>query len=124
LDTHAFYWWSTTNPALSPRAKAAISDYRNDVFVSAVTGWEIVAKFRSGKAPEFQSVAGNVAAAIASQGMTELPITVHHAEAAANLPLHHKDPRDCFIIAQAVLEDMTIVTAGAIFASYEAKLLW
>lgn len=124
LDTHAFYWWSTTNTALSAGAKDAIADNRNQVFVSAVTGWEIVAKFRSGKAPDFESVAGDVAGAIAAQGMTELPLTVRHAEAAANLPTHHKDPMDRFIIAQAVAEDMTIVTADAAFARYEVKCLW
>ena len=124
LDTHAFYWWHTGDVALSPNARAAIADGQNEKHVSAITAWELVAKFRSCKEPGFGGIAVDVADAIAAQGFTELAIAVRHAEVAAHLPLHHKDPMDRFLIAQAIVEDMTIVTIDRVFANYSAKLLW
>ena len=124
LDTHAFYWWHTGDRALSAKAHAAISNERNEKHVSAITAWEFIAKFRSGKEPGFSAIAADVAGAIAAQGLTELAISLRHAEVAANLPLHHKDPMDRLLIAQALVEDMTIITADGAFTSYGAKLLW
>lgn len=56
--------------------------------------------------------------------MTELALTMRHTETASNLPPHHKDPMDRFLIGQAIIGDMTIITIDAIFASYGVKLLW
>ena len=82
---------------------------------------ELIVKFRSGKQPAFAGIAADVAAAVAAHGFGELPIALRHAQAAASLPLHHKDPMDRFIIGQALVEDMTIVTIDSIFARYGAK---
>ena len=65
-----------------------------------------------------------MAAVVASHGFIPMPITMRHAQVASNLPSHHKDPKDRFLIGQAIVEDMTIVTLDAAFASYTAKLLW
>jgi PIN domain nuclease of toxin-antitoxin system len=124
LDTHAFYWWIGGKAALSATAHAAISDPQNEKYVSAITVWEIITKFRSSKEPGFGGIAGNVAGAAAAQGLSELAITLRHAEVSANLPYHHRDPMDRLIIAQAIVEDMTIVTFDTSFGSYPAKLLW
>jgi PIN domain nuclease of toxin-antitoxin system len=83
-----------------------------------------VAKFRSGKQPEFAAIAANVAAVVSLHGFVEVPIAMRHAHAAANLPFYHKDPMDRLLIGQAIVEDMTIVTADGAFASYAARLLW
>jgi PIN domain nuclease of toxin-antitoxin system len=72
----------------------------------------------------FGVIAADVAGAIAAQGFTPLGLSMHHTEVASNLPLHHKDPMDRFLIGQAVVEDMTIVTMDGIFGNYPAKLLW
>jgi PIN domain nuclease of toxin-antitoxin system len=124
LDTHAFYWWIGGNASLSANAHAAILDPQNEKYVSAITTWEIITKFRSGKEPNFGGIAADVASAVAAQGFTELAITVRHAEVSANLPHHHRDPMDRFLIAQAIVEDMTIITADGCFNSYSAKLFW
>lgn len=124
LDTHTLYWWHRGDAALSVMARAAIADSANEKYVSAITAWEFIAKFRSGKQPEFKSIAADTMAVVAAHGFIPLPITMRHAQAAADLPLHHKDPMDRFLIGQAIVEDMTIVTADAAFASYAAKLLW
>ena len=72
LDTHAFLWWVFADPRLSCRARAAIADdEENDVFVSAVSAWEITTKFRIGKLPDAGSVAHDVAAVVASKGFGE-----------------------------------------------------
>lgn len=60
LDTHAFYWWHTGNPSLSLTARAAIADRQNEKYVSAVTAWEFITKFRSGKEPGFIHIAADV----------------------------------------------------------------
>jgi PIN domain nuclease of toxin-antitoxin system len=124
LDTHAFYWWCVDDPALSLTARTVIADPQNEKYVSAISTWEFIAKFRSGKEPGFLHIAADVSGAVAAQGLTELAITMRHAEVAACLPFHHKDPMDRLLIAQAIVEDMTIVTIDRIFASYATKTIW
>jgi PIN domain nuclease of toxin-antitoxin system len=124
LDTHAFYWWCLDDPALSLTARTAIADTQNEKYVSAITAWEFITKFRSGKEPGFSHIAADVSGAVAAQGLTELAITMRHAEVAASLPLHHKDPMDRLLIAQAIVENMMIVTVDGIFASYQTKVIW
>jgi len=124
FDTHAFYWWCIDDPALSLTARNAISDVSNEKYVSAIAAWEFVTKCRSGKEPGFSQIAADLSRAVAAQESTELPITMRRAEMAANLPLHHKDPVDRFLIAQAIVEDMTIVTIDRNFSSYAAPILW
>jgi PIN domain nuclease of toxin-antitoxin system len=124
LDTHTFYWWIGGKASLSANAHAAISGQQNEKYISAITIWEIVTKFRSGKEPSFGGIAADVAGAVMAQGFTELAITPRHAEVSANLPYHHRDPMDRFLIAQAIVEEMTIVTADRSFDSYSARLLW
>lgn len=124
LDTHALYWWHRGDPALSESAQAAIADSRNAKYVSAITAWEFITKVRSGKQPEFAGIAADLVAVVAAHGFIQLPITMRHSQTAALLPYHHRDPMDRFLIGQAIVEDMTIVTADGSFASYSAKLLW
>ena len=82
LDTHAFLWWVSEVDRLTAGARAAIADPRNEVFVSAVTGWEIAVKRAKGKltAPD------NLAAMVDLKGFTHLPLTYHHAEQSASAP--------------------------------------
>lgn len=124
LDTHTLYWWHRGDEALSEVALAAIADSANEKFVSAITAWEFITKYRSGKQPEFASIAADAMAVVAAHGFVPLPVTMQHAQIAAGLPLHHKDPLDRLLIGQAIVEDMTIITADSAFASYTAKLLW
>lgn len=124
LDTHTLYWWHRGDPALSASAQSAIADSQNEKYVSAITAWELITKFRSGKQPEFAGIAIDVAAVVAAHGFIQMPITIRHAQVASDLPSHHRDPMDRFLIGQALVEDMTIVTVECVFASYSAKLLW
>jgi PIN domain nuclease of toxin-antitoxin system len=124
LDTHAFYWWLAGSPRLSKRARQSIADPANVKFVSAASAWEFVTKFRAGREPGFATLAADVVSAIASQGFAELALSVRHAELAVGLPMHHRDPFDRMLIAQSLLDDLPVITGGALFRPYGCKALW
>jgi PIN domain nuclease of toxin-antitoxin system len=124
LDTHALIWWLAGDPSLSAAARKAVADLGNEVFVSAVSAWEIATKFRIGKLPEAQALAVDVAGAIASQGFVGLPITVLHGQAAGSLPGPHRDPFDRMLIAQATLADLVLVSNELVFDRYGVRRLW
>lgn len=124
LDTHAFIWWLTDHPNLSSAADEAVRDPANQVHVSAATAWEIVTKHRLGKLPGVARVAGDVAAEIAAEGFAPLSVTVAHAQKAGGLPGPHKDPFDRMLIAQALAEDLTLVSNERLFDAYAVRRLW
>ena len=119
LDTHAFVWSLSNVAELAETARAAIADPRNDVFVSAITGWEISVKRAKGRirAPD------NLSALVAERGFTHLPLTFHHAEQAGSLPMHHRDPFDRFLVAQAQAEGLILVTRDARIPQYGVQTL-
>jgi len=124
LDTHAFLWWLDGDPALSEAARTAIADEDSAVFVSAVSAWEITTKYRLGKLPRARAVAADVVGCLRSQEFLELAITVRHSEKAGALPGPHRDPFDRMLIAQAMIEDLVLVSNEAVFASYAVRRLW
>ncbi len=124
LDTQAFIWGVATPERLSPRARRAMQDRANEVHVSAATAWEIAIKARTGKV----AIAGDpqrfVPDEIAANSFSPLPITIHHALMVADLPLIHRDPFDRLLIAQADLEDLTLVTSDAQIRRYGVRTIW
>ncbi|MDQ1248208.1 MAG: hypothetical protein QG597_2580 [Actinomycetota bacterium] len=118
LDTHALLWW-LADSGLDPITARAVSDPRNDVFVSAASVWEIAIKRSLGKL----SAPDNLEEAIAGNGFEPLPISLAHATKAGELPQHHQDPFDRMLIAQAQLENLTTVTRDARFRLYDVPLL-
>jgi PIN domain nuclease of toxin-antitoxin system len=119
LDTHAFLWWNADDRALGPRAREAIADPGNVVYVSAATAWEIAVKRRAGKL----EAPGEIADWIRDDGFSDLAIEVEHAVASAELPEHHRDPFDRLLIAQARLEDLTLVTSDVEIVRYDVETL-
>ena len=119
LDTHALIWWLSDVSELAATARAQIANPRNDIFVSAITGWEIAVKRAKGKitAPH------NLAGLIEEKGVIHLPLTFHHAEQAEDLPMHHRDPFDRFLIAQAQAEKLVIVTRDSRIPLYGVRTL-
>ena len=119
LDTHGFLWWVSEVDRLVAGARAAIADPRNEVFVSAVTGWEIAVKRARGKltAPD------NLAAMVDLKNFTHLPLTYHHAEQSASLPMHHRDPFDRFLVAQAQAEGLVLVTRDRNIPRYGVRTM-
>jgi PIN domain nuclease of toxin-antitoxin system len=119
LDTHALLWWDGGDSRLPEALHRAIASPRNQVFVSAVTVWEIAIKRASGKLTFTQSV-GKV---IEDQGFLPLPITVEHAECAGALPPLHRDPFDRLLVAQAQLEGLVLVTVDDQILRYQVPHL-
>lgn len=124
LDTHAFLWWLAGSSALTRRARSAIAAETAEVFISAVSAWEIATKYRLGKLPEARLVAENVAASVAAEGFAELTLSMQHAQRAGDLVGHHRDPFDRMLIAQSMLENMTLVSNERAFDAYGVKRLW
>jgi PIN domain nuclease of toxin-antitoxin system len=119
LDTHILLWWLTKDRKLSPTETAIITDPDNLVFVSAATAWEIAVKKMIGKleAPD------NLSAALAANNFLELPITIEHSQKLYQLPLHHHDPFDRIMVAQAMSADLTFMTRDPKIALYEIKTI-
>jgi PIN domain nuclease of toxin-antitoxin system len=124
LDTHALLWWLAGDEQLSQPAKTAIADEDNPIFVSAASVWEIATKHRLGKLPGASVLVADFAAAIHSQGFVDLPISVGHAQAAGALPGPHRDPFDRMLIAQAMLDDLALVSNERDFEVYGVKRIW
>lgn len=125
LDTHAFLWWVFGDSQLSRRARSAIDNATgSETLVSAASAWEITTKYRIGKLPDAKVIAENVANTIAEEGFEELAISVRHAQRAGRLAGHHRDPFDRMLIAQASLEDLTLVSNERVFDAYGVARLW
>ncbi len=120
LDSHVFLWWDEGNSRLSETVLRAIADPENHVVVSAASVWEIAVKRALGKL-DFPGV---LVEAIVANGFETLSIAVAHAERAAALPGHHKDPFDRMIVAQGLCEGLVIVTHDQAFALYGVPCLW
>jgi len=119
LDTHALLWWLADDAGLSRAARASIGDPNHIVYVSAVTAWEISIKRALGKL----DAPSDLAAAVSASGFQELPITIAHAMAAGQLPNMHSDPFDRMLVAQAMLENLTLVTRDERIASYQIPMI-
>lgn len=124
LDTHALIWWLAGDVALSQTAREAIGDEANAVLVSAASAMEISTKFRLGKLPLAALLAQDFEAIVASQGFTELPISVRHACLAGDMNIAHKDPFDRLLIAQAITEQTPLISADSKFPAYPVQIIW
>jgi PIN domain nuclease of toxin-antitoxin system len=124
LDTHALLWWLDGDRRLSRRARTAIGDVTNTVFVSAASAWELATKARLGKLPGALDVAHDVAGCLARQQFVGLEITVLHAQRAGGLRIAHRDPFDRMLIAQAQMEDLPIASNEALFDGFGIDRVW
>lgn len=124
LDTHTFIWYLADSPKLPKKAREAISDADNTIYVSAATAWEISTKYRLGKLPEAEILANDVIGYIAKARFSELAVSVRHAQRAGSLPGPHRDPFDRMLMAQSQLEKLTVITLDSVFQDYGVKVLW
>jgi PIN domain nuclease of toxin-antitoxin system len=124
LDTHALLWWMIGDPRLSPRARAAVGAEDAEVLVSAASAWELAIKVRLGKLPEAARLTHRLAESLAEQDFKQLPIRLEHGRLGGLLPGDHRDPFDRILAAQALLEDLTLVTGDRAFGAFGVKILW
>lgn len=118
LDSHVFLWWKSADPRLTKAVVEAVGTAA-DVYVSAATAWELGLKVNLGKL----RLPAPVEDGVREAGFRELPVTFRHTRAAVDLPMHHKDPFDRMLVAQALCEGLTIVTHDDSIARYDVALL-
>ncbi|MGH7882286.1 MAG: type II toxin-antitoxin system VapC family toxin [Candidatus Dormibacteraceae bacterium] len=119
LDTHIAIWWFQDPNRLDKAARQVIADQNSTVFLSAASVWEAAIKEAAGRLEPPRPLLESAV----DEGFIELPIRSHHARRAAALPMHHRDPFDRMLIAQALEESLVILTRDAIFRSYPAALM-
>jgi len=124
LDTHALLWFCEGSNELSPAARSAMEDARNDCFVSHATAWEVAIKAGLGKLELRVPYDDLFPVAVLANGFTVLTPDFRHYRQVIGLPLHHRDPFDRLLIAQAMAEGLTIVTCDPHFPAYGVPLLW
>lgn len=124
VDTHCWLWFLMTPERLSAAAVDALAEAPNEVYVSAAVAWEIVIKNGIGKLPLPMPAAEYVTERLAAVGHRPLAIAVEHAVALGDLPPHHKDPFDRILIAQAQVEQLTLLTADDKIKAYPVPILW
>lgn len=124
LDTHALLWWLAEDRAMPDSALKLIADKSNTVMVSAASAWEIATKVRLGKLNVAVQIVENFLTYLANDRFVSLSVTTQHGIRAGSLPGPHKDPFDRMLIAQALEENLRIVSNEGIFDSYGVTRLW
>lgn len=124
LDTHTFIWWDSQRARLSPDALILCQDKSNDLFLSMASIWEMQIKVQLGKLKFSLPLGDVIKDQQKANNIRLLPIELGHILQLEKLPLHHKDPFDRLLIAQAQVEDMTVISNDIWFMNYDIKLKW
>jgi PIN domain nuclease of toxin-antitoxin system len=123
LDTHTWLWWNVDLKKLSGRVRELISDPANELLLSVVTPWELAIKMNAGKL-DVRRLLENFEARESAAGFTVLRPSAAQVIRSGLLPLHHKDPFDRLLAAQALDLDATFLSRDAIFDLYGVKRIW
>lgn len=120
LDTHALLWWLIDSDKLGERARELVADPANDILVSMVSFWEIAVKIRVGK---LEADLDEIMATSSSEGFTVLEIAPSHYRTLMTLPVHHRDPFDHLLIAQAITEQAIFLSEDSYASAYPVKVI-
>jgi PIN domain nuclease of toxin-antitoxin system len=121
LDTHLVLWWMAGEASrISKQALAALGSDGIEPVVSAVTVWEAAIKRRLGKL----DAPGDLLPQLEHAKVALLPITARHADLVASLPLHHRDPFDRLLVAQATIESIALVSDDESLRRYNIEVVW
>ncbi len=124
LDTHSFLWFINGSPQISTNARTLIEDASNQPLLSAASLWEMAIKLSLGKLSLAQPFEVLIPQQMRLNGIKLLGIEIEHTAAVSKLPFHHHDPFDRLLIAQAMVEQIPIVSADTAFDTYSIKRLW
>jgi PIN domain nuclease of toxin-antitoxin system len=124
LDTHALLWFLLDDPRLSSTAKAAIADPANDIEVSPASYWEIAIKIRIGKYKLPQPYEAFFEAQLLDNDFRVLHIEPKHTGRLVDMPFHHRDPFDRLLLAQALVENIELISGDATFDPYGVRRMW
>jgi PIN domain nuclease of toxin-antitoxin system len=123
-DTHTLLWWLEENASLPRSARKVIASKANDVLISAASAWEIATKVRLGKLPIAIDLAHDFSAYLQRERFETLAVSAEHGIRAGLLPGPHKDPFDRMLIAQALAENLVIVSNDSVFDGYGVERAW
>jgi PIN domain nuclease of toxin-antitoxin system len=124
LDTHTFIWWDSEPAKLSSQVLALCQNRTNRLLLSVASVWEMQIKLQLGKLKLNLPLAEIIESQQQRNNIEVLSVALAHVLALQNLPLHHKDPFDCLLIAQANVEDVTLVSNDPMFTKYAVKVVW
>lgn len=124
LDTHTFLWLNDDAAQLSLTVKELFSSGEHELYLSMATPWEIQIKSQLGKLSLAMPIEELVNKNRLENNIKLIPIELSHISYLEQLPRHHNDPFDRIIIAQAIIEDMTVVTVDHAFADYSVQVVW
>ncbi|NEO76766.1 type II toxin-antitoxin system VapC family toxin [Moorena sp. SIO4G3] len=124
LDTHTLIWWTVSEGKLSEQVKSLLADRQNDLFLSLVSVWEMQIKLQLNKLSFNFPLAEMLERHQQTNDLYFLPIELDHIYALASLPLQHRDPFDRLLIAQAVVEQMHLLSIDSVFDAYPIQRLW
>lgn len=124
LDTHTLFWFDARDPRLPAATLRHLQESEAPIVVSVVSIYEMAVALAKGRWPEAAVYFPEAAQKLEAAGYTVLPITGRHVERAAALPRHHNDPWDRLLVATALTEDFTIVTADQAIRAYAVEWLW
>ena len=123
LDTHVFLWFVEEDPRLSSRTAEAIES-EPELLLSVASLWQIAIKVRLEKLKLSEDYETLIPQQLNLNNIGTLPISFEHLTLVAKMPLHHRDPFDRLIIAQAMAEDITLVSRDKKFDEYAVKKMW
>lgn len=124
LDTHTFLWFIGGDERLPASVRALIADIENEIFLSIASLWEIAIKVSLKKLKLGAPFAELFPSQLIKNEITVLPIDFEALNLVSDLPFHHRDPFDRLMIAQALNQNMPIISRDKLFSAYEASLLW
>ena len=125
LDTHAFLWWIGDDPSLSSAAREVIADGSNEIYLSAVSVWEIAIKVRAGRLDIFSGdLEQFVERHVRENSFLPLPVTLAHSAKIHTLSNHHRDPFDQMLVAQSLSEGFPMISVDKMIHSYDVDVVW
>ncbi|HLX86382.1 MAG TPA: type II toxin-antitoxin system VapC family toxin [Terriglobales bacterium] len=124
LDTHSLLWWYSADPELPASSRKLIAQSDSNVFVSAASAWEIATKFRSGKLATAAELVQDFEGYLTGERFVSLPVSAEHGVRAGSFPGPLRDPFDRMLIAQALVENLFIVSNEKVFDQYGVRRMW
>lgn len=123
LDTHTLLWYLESNSALSRKAKGIIESPESDLFASVVSFWEIAIKIRQGTLDVAKPIE-EMERELLQQEVEILFVSIPHVLPIQTLPFYHRDPFDRLLIAQAITENLTLISRDPKFSPYPIQVVW
>ncbi len=123
LDTNCFLWFITDSDKLTDSVRSFITDLENVLYLSAASLWEIAVKISIGKLELLSPFHVLIPEQLTANTIDILPIETPHLSRMISLPFHHRDPFDRLIIAQALAEDIPLISTDTAFRKYDVKII-